>query len=340
MEVNETMAIGLGLDIIDIPLSGKVTIASSLYIGQTNYTMKEQNVESGYWLEDNDVQPVTDEINMNIYYDKVFGTYLFTTNTEDSYTSEPREPWTKSHVNITPTYGPAGTYFTISAKMSSKSLNRVEATICHPDETTIFNLQLYDDGAHGDGSSADGYYGNTWDSSGAEEGLYYIDIVSWDESYNREEAENLATLSINSTPDKPTEVPFDTYHSANPYPSIAGQHNGTITPSSNISVSKIFTYPCAGIGGHAEYAKIYNKSWSIETVPWTGYTSDWHNLTFNNSFTLYTNETYNYTICTGSYPQIIHEPSYNATGGVITCTEFVDINGKRHEEWIPAIRLD
>jgi len=40
-----------------------------------------------------------------------------------------------------------------------------------------------------------------------------------------------------------------------------------------------------------------------------------------------------------SYPQIIHEPSWNATGGVITCSEFVDINGKRHADWIPAIKL-
>jgi len=31
--------------------------------------------------------------------------------------------------------------------------------------------------------------------------------------------------------------------------------------------------------------------------------------------------------------------SYNATGGVITCSEFTDINGKRHEGGIPAIRL-
>ena len=39
------------------------------------------------------------------------------------------------------------------------------------------------------------------------------------------------------------------------------------------------------------------------------------------------------------YPQIIHAPSWNATGGVITCTEFVDVNGKRHADWIPAIKL-
>ncbi|MDI6905753.1 MAG: PKD domain-containing protein [Candidatus Bathyarchaeia archaeon] len=132
---------------------------------------------------------------------------------------------------------------------------------------------------------------------------------------------------------------LDTRTSANPYPSISGTHNGTITPSCNISVSKLYTYPCTGTGGHAEYAKISNKSWSIETLPWNGYQGDWHNITFNKTFTLYANETYNYTIRTGSYPQIIHESSYNATGGVIACDEFVDVNGRKHEDWIPAIRL-
>jgi len=49
--------------------------------------------------------------------------------------------------------------------------------------------------------------------------------------------------------------------------------------------------------------------------------------------------TYNYTIRTGSYPQIIHEPSFNATGGKITCTDFEDANGKTYTDWIPAIKL-
>jgi len=62
----------------------------------------------------------------------------------------------------------------------------------------------------------------------------------------------------------------------------------------------LYTYPCPGTGGHTEYA--------VE-ASWNGYTGDWHNLTFNNSFTLYANETYNYTIRTGSYPQIIRASS-------------------------------
>jgi parallel beta-helix repeat protein len=125
------------------------------------------------------------------------------------------------------------------------------------------------------------------------------------------------------------------------YPSISGIHNGTIRPYRDIAVSNLYTYPCAGTGGHTEYVKIWNSTtgWNV-TATWNGYTGDWHNLTFNKSFTLYANQTYNYTIRTGSYPQIIHEPSWNATGGKITCTEFIDINGKRYEDWIPAIRLE
>jgi hypothetical protein len=130
---------------------------------------------------------------------------------------------------------------------------------------------------------------------------------------------------------------FDTGTGA--YPSISGIHNGTITPFFDINVSELYTYPCPGTGGHTEYLKIWKGSEVIAERTWNGYTGDWHNLTFDNSFTLYANETYNYTICTGSYPQIIHEQSYNATGGVITCTEFVDRNGMWHEGWIPAIRL-
>ncbi|MGC9444406.1 MAG: hypothetical protein ACP5E9_05695 [Candidatus Methanospirareceae archaeon] len=124
------------------------------------------------------------------------------------------------------------------------------------------------------------------------------------------------------------------------YPSIAGIHNGTIIPEWNLSVDKLYTYFCPGTGGHTEYLRIWNNTgWNVSAT-WVGYDGgDWHNLTFNNSFTLYANQTYSYTIRTCSYPQIIHAQSFNATGGVITCTSFVDINGKQHEGWIPAIRL-
>ena len=124
------------------------------------------------------------------------------------------------------------------------------------------------------------------------------------------------------------------------YPSISGTHNGTIRPYRDIVILNLYTYPCPGTSGHTEYAAIaYPNGTVLAEAQWNGYTGDWHNLSFNNSFILYANETYNYTIRTGSYPQIIHAPSWNATGGVITCEEFMDSNGKRHEDWIPAIRL-
>jgi nitrous oxidase accessory protein len=133
----------------------------------------------------------------------------------------------------------------------------------------------------------------------------------------------------------------DTGTPSNPYPGIAGTHNGSITPSCTITLTKLYTYSCPGTGGHTEYAALsYPNGTVIGEAHWNGYIGDWHNINFNNAFTLYANETYNYTIRTGSYPQIIHAHEYNATGGKITCTEFVDINGKRHEDWIPAIRLE
>lgn len=122
------------------------------------------------------------------------------------------------------------------------------------------------------------------------------------------------------------------------YPSISGAHNGTITPNQTIIATKLYTYPCEGTGGHSEYVKIWNDTWSTE-ASWNGYKEDWHNITFPESFTLKSGETYNYTIETGSYPQIIHAKEYNAKGGEITCTEFVDANGKKHDGWIPAIKL-
>jgi hypothetical protein len=137
-----------------------------------------------------------------------------------------------------------------------------------------------------------------------------------------------------------TPLVFDTGLPANPYPCIAGIHNGTLTPNQTINVHKLYTYPCKGTGGHSEYVKLRdNTGWNV-TASWNGYSGDWRNLTFNESFTLYAGTTYNYTIRTGSYPQIIHERAFNATGGVMTCTSFEDANGNVHINWIPAFRLE
>ena len=132
---------------------------------------------------------------------------------------------------------------------------------------------------------------------------------------------------------------FDTGPSTNPYPSIFGTHNGTIMPNQPITVSKLYTYPCPGTGGHTEYARIWNKTWNA-SARWEGYAGDWHNLSFNEPFTLHAGVAYNYTIRTGSYPEIIHNQTYTTLdGSFINCTEFRDANGRIHEDWIPAITL-
>lgn len=123
------------------------------------------------------------------------------------------------------------------------------------------------------------------------------------------------------------------------YPSISGMHNGTIIPTQPMTVSKLYTYPCPGTGGHTKSIKLYKNDTLISSGTWTGYQGDWHNITLTPAVRLIVGHTYNYSIVTGSYPQIIHAPTREVTGGTITCTEFVDINGVKHPDWIPAIRL-
>ena len=131
---------------------------------------------------------------------------------------------------------------------------------------------------------------------------------------------------------------FDTGKPKNPYPSIMGNHTGTIKSNHTVIATKLYTYPCAGTGGHTEYARIWNKTWNA-TATWEGYASDWHNITFDNPVVLLPNETYNYTIRTGSYPQIHHTDALPTKNGWINCSEFVDANGKIYYDWIPGIKL-
>jgi len=131
---------------------------------------------------------------------------------------------------------------------------------------------------------------------------------------------------------------FDTGSPSNPYPSIAGTHKGTITPNKIIEISKLYTYPYEGTGGHTEYALICNSAWCAE-AKWEGYKGDWKNITFNTTVALMPYETYDFTIITGSYPQIHYRKTLPTENGWINRTSFVDANGKVYYDRIPAIRL-
>ena len=156
----------------------------------------------------------------------------------------------------------------------------------------------------------------------------------------QDDIENGGLFNFNITPKAKSGIAiFDTGAPDSPYPSIMGVHNGTITPNRRIEVNRIYTYACPGTGGHTEYARIWGNGVDAH-ANWSGYTGNWHNLKFNTAFTLEPGKEYNYTIRTGSYPQIIHHPGvYNATGGKIICDEFTDANGKKYTGWIPAIKL-
>jgi len=129
------------------------------------------------------------------------------------------------------------------------------------------------------------------------------------------------------------------------YPSIMGTHKGTIKPSRNITVNTLYTYPCVGTGGHTKSIELYENDTLIAYGTWKGYIGDYHNITIHNVtgahyITLLKDYEYNYTIRTGSYPQIHHTDALLTANGWINCTEFIDANGKKYNNWIPAIRLE
>jgi len=70
---------------------------------------------------------------------------------------------------------------------------------------------------------------------------------------------------------------FDT--GAGTYPSIPGTHEGKIIPSRDIEVSKMYSYPCAGTGGHTESIEIYENGVLKASGTWNGYQHDWQNIT-------------------------------------------------------------
>lgn len=171
-----------------------------------------------------------------------------------------------------------------------------------------------------------------WDTAEVANGYYFVRVTMVDERGN--EGKDIIVVKVENAP----PALFDT--GAGTYPSIMGRHNGTIKPVHDVNVTRMYTYPCTGTGGHTEYVKIWNSTnWNV-TARWTGYKVDWRYIAFGKTFTLFGNETYNYTLETGSYPQIHHKKTLIVPDGEITCTEFIDVNGQRYTNWIPAIRFE
>jgi hypothetical protein len=127
------------------------------------------------------------------------------------------------------------------------------------------------------------------------------------------------------------------------YTAAVGSYLGSSgTQAETITIQKMYTYSCAGTGGHSEYVAFYAQNGTkLGEGSWNGYQDeDYPYITFDNPFTLEIGKTYDYTIKTGSYPQIIHGRSHTTDNGTITCTEFRDANGNKYNDYIPAIRLE
>jgi len=191
------------------------------------------------------------------------------------------------------------------------------------------------------GSNFTNYMGNYWDDytgsdangDGIGETPYSIDS----DKDNYPLIERFEHYFVETPTPTPAQI-FDTGRPENPYPSISGKFIGTIKANKKIIATKLYTYACEGTGGHTEHALICNSTWCAE-AKWEGYKEDWMNISFNRTVVLMPHETYNITIVTGSYPQIHHTSSLKTENGWINCTEFIDANGKKYNDWIPAIML-
>ena len=181
-------------------------------------------------------------------------------------------------------------------------------------------------------TSDQGIFTATIDTTYALPGTYTFEADDGDGHTDKATVELLPAVST-----------FDT--GAGTYPSISGTHNGTIIPARDLNVSTLYTYPGPGTGGHTKSIALYEHNIPVAYGTWSGYTGDWYNVTLHNVsgapyVMLREDHEYNYTLRTGSYPQIIHRQNHTTLdGSFITCTEFIDANGRRYSNWIPAIRL-
>jgi len=175
---------------------------------------------------------------------------------------------------------------------------------------------------------------NTWDVTG------YVASSGNNAWYSRGEDGSISVTNAILVLEKDLYDFFDTGSPENQYPSIAGIHNGTLEVTNDMPISTMYTYPCPGTGGHTKLVKIWNETLGDGAeAHWDGYSGDYHNITFNRTLTLKKGVIYNYTITTGSYPQIHHRDELVVDGGMIRCTKFTDANGKEYGSWIPAFKL-
>ena len=98
------------------------------------------------------------------------------------------------------TSGPSGTVFNFTVELFDASgIDEVNGSVQDSTKTEIENLTFYNDGTHNDGAADDMIYGASWNSSGQDDGIYFLDINATDTAStpNYNEYENYTFSIIN-----------------------------------------------------------------------------------------------------------------------------------------------
>ena len=151
-------------------------------------------------------------------------------------------PLTLKQVSLHTLGGPAGeigTMLTISSEatdaLSGVDPTSVEAHLQYPDDTDVAVIPLYDDGTGADETAGDGIFTGEWDSSGATEAFYFVDISASDLSGNERIVDNAVLVEVFDYP----SITGITYDPSSPTDQAGVTVNATITDSSGISIAGI-----------------------------------------------------------------------------------------------------
>ena len=183
-------------------------------------------------------------------------------------------------VIASPRYVTPGESIKITAYIfdAEHDIDSVSVEIESPDENVLTILTLYDDGIHGDGSSDDNIYCNTWVTT-LEERNYFVDIFATDKKSNSSISINVAYFTVTST--KPTyNIYFGNLHSHTSYsdgvetPAVAFQHARDLAKIDFLAVTDhIYSLDTQAYKDILDQADIYTEDdvfVAIAGQEWTG----------------------------------------------------------------------
>ncbi|MGD0029356.1 MAG: hypothetical protein ABSC91_10510 [Candidatus Bathyarchaeia archaeon] len=185
VEMSYDVAVHCGFDILGIGASGKAEVGLTFSVGITQATSEERTTEIGYHIMDHDSG---DTLVVDIYYDKVFGTYLFTakvgtdtTNPVESYEHDIAVTNVDVKTVVCQGYG-----LNISSTVKNLGLYTETFNVTAYANITVISIPLNVTLTSGNSRTVT----FTWDTTGFAKGNYTISAYAWPVSNETDTSDN------------------------------------------------------------------------------------------------------------------------------------------------------